>query len=136
MLVDAVAPPASDPAAVLFALVAEALILQDEAEAVLAAVARHEHLGLVAPRGGPLVHRFFRLRDDLPDAYPDVRAAELSAQVGTILLHHAMQVATALEFLAVEGRSARLAQHVSAITGLGRPAEVLDGIYAELRAAR
>jgi hypothetical protein len=133
-LVDGPPPPAPDPGPLLLRIVAEAVILQDEAEAVLAAVGRHEHLGRVAPRGGPLVHRFFTLRDRLPRSPADPRLARLAAQLDTILLHHALQVATALEFLAAEGRSAQLADQVSAITGLGAPAGVLERIYRELRA--
>jgi hypothetical protein len=133
LLVDADRTPVPDHSAVLLRVVAEAVILQDEAEAVLAAVGRHEHLGLVAPRGGPLVHRFFQLRDRLPRHHLDPSTARRTAQLDTILLHHAMQVATALDFLAVEGRSERMAAHVDAIQGLGAPAQLLDGIYAELK---
>jgi len=136
VLLDVAATPAPDPSVTLFGVVAEAMILQDDAEAVLAAVGRHEHLGIVAPRGGPLVHRFFTLRDRLPRRDLDPRTARRTAQLDTILLHHAMQVATALEFLAVAGRSEGMARHVSAIRGLGAPAELLEEIYAELKAER
>jgi hypothetical protein len=123
--------------AVLARIAAEALILQDEAEAVLAAVSRREHLGIVAPRGGPLVYRFFALRDRLSDeqaagrAQPEV--TRLANMLDTILYHHAMQVATALDFLAVEWRSPEMAHQVAAINGLGAPAELLEGVYHELR---
>jgi len=136
VLLDVAATPAPDPSVTLFGVVAEAMILQDDAEAVLAAVGRHEHLGIVAPRGGPLVHRFFTLRDRLPRRDLDPRTARRTAQLDTILLHHGMQVATALEFLAVAGRSEGMARHVSAIRGLGAPAELLEEIYAELKAER
>jgi hypothetical protein len=123
--------------AVLARIAAEALILQDEAEAVLAAVSRREHLGIVAPRGGPLVYRFFALRDRLRDeqaagrAQPEV--TRLANMLDTILYHHAMQIATALDFLAVEWRSPEMAHQVAAINGLGAPAELLEGVYHELR---
>lgn len=136
LLVDAVRAPAPDPSDTLFGIVAEALILQDDAESVLAAVGRHEHLGLLAPRGGPLVHRFFQLRDRMPRHELDPPTARRTAQLDTILLHHAMQVVTALEFLAAEGRSERMAAHVSGIRGLGAPAELLEEIYHELEAER
>jgi hypothetical protein len=123
--------------AVLAQIAAEALILQDEAEAVLAAVGRREHLGIVAPRGGPLVYRFFALRDRLCDEQSAGRAqpqlTRLANTLDTILYHHAMQVATALDFLAVEWRSPEMAQQVAAINGLGAPAELLEGVYHELR---
>ncbi|WP_375425195.1 hypothetical protein [uncultured Friedmanniella sp.] len=119
----------------VFAIVAEAVLLQDAAEEVLVSVGRGEHLGLVAPRGGPLVRRFFALRDALPrprDPWLQARVAALD----TILLHHAMQVATSMEFLAVAGRSDRLSEVTGSYGGLGRPAELLDQTYAELRARR
>ena len=128
-----------DPAALL-RIAAEALILQDEAEAVLAAVGRREHLGIVAPRGGPLVYRFFVLRDRLADerstdeAQPQL--TRLANMLDTILYHHAMQVSTALDFLAVEWRSPEMAHQVATINGLGAPAELLEGIYRELRAMK
>jgi hypothetical protein len=54
----------------------------------------------------------------------------------TILYHHAMQVATALDFLAVEWRSPEMAHQVANITGLGAPAELLESVYRELRALK
>ena len=128
-----------DPAALL-RIAAEALILQDEAEAVLAAVGRREHLGIVAPRGGPLVYRFFALRDRLADerlaGEIQPQLTRLANMLDTILYHHAMQVATALDFLAVEWRSPEMAHQVANITGLGAPAELLEGVYRELRALK
>ncbi len=62
-LVDRDSRPTPSDREVLLRIAAEALILQDEAEAVLLAASQHVHLGLVAPRGGPLVSRFFALRE-------------------------------------------------------------------------
>jgi hypothetical protein len=128
-----------DPAALL-RIAAEALILQDEAEAVLAAVGRREHLGIVAPRGGPLVYRFFALHDRLADERSadeiQPQLTRLANMLDTILHHHAMQVATALDFLAVEWRSPEMAHQVANITGLGAPAELLESVYRELRALK
>jgi hypothetical protein len=132
-LVDRVPQPELDSSAVLLRIAAEAVILQDEAEAVLRAVSQHEHLGQVAPRGGPLVRRFFALREQLPAASDDPRLHRLRTVLDTILYHHAMQVATALEFLALDGRSALMSKQVSAFTGLGSPAELLDDVYRDLR---
>ncbi len=128
---------ADDPPAVLplLRIAAEALILQDEAETVLAAVRRHEHLGYVAPRGGPLVSRFFALRDALPSRPPGPELAAITATLDTVLLHHAMQVATALEFLAVEGRSERAHRQVESLGTLGAPGLALEDAYRRLRAA-
>jgi len=120
------------PLAVLLAIAAEGVILQDEAEAVLAAVSRHGHLGVVAPQGGPLVRRFFSLREQLPVRCADPQLDRLRATLDTIFYHHAMQVATALEFLAFDDRSAELHDMVSGFTDLGEPARLLDGVCSDL----
>jgi hypothetical protein len=135
-LIDSEGQPAPDPSTVLLRIAAEAVILQDEAEAVLAAVSQHEHLGLVAPRGGPLVRRFFGLRDELPCRCDDPELNRIRALLDTIFYHHAMQVATALEFLASDGRSELLYRQVSGFGGLGAPAQLLDEVYRELRDRR
>jgi hypothetical protein len=118
----------------LLRIAAEALILQDEAETVLAAVRRHEHLGWVAPRGGPLVSRFFALRDALPSRPPAPELAAITSTLDTVLLHHAMQVSTALEFLAVEGRSEQAHRQVETLGGLGAPGLALEDAYQQLKA--
>jgi hypothetical protein len=135
-LIDRERRPTPDPTSLLLRIAAEAVILQDEAEAVLAAVSRHEHLGLVAPRGGPLVKRFFDLRDELPGRCDDPELNRVRMQLDTIFYHHAMQVVTALEFLACDGRSELLHRQVSGFTGLGAPAGLLDEVYRELRERR
>jgi hypothetical protein len=132
-LIDSERRPTAEPAAVLLRIAAEAVILQDEAEAVLTAVSQHQHLGLVAPRGGPLVRRFFGLRDQLPGSCADPELNRIRTVLDTIFYHHAMQVATALEFLAFDGRSELLHRQVSGFTGLGPPADVLDEVYRELK---
>jgi hypothetical protein len=132
-LIDSERQPVPEPSAVLLRIAAEAVILQDEAEAVLAAVSHHEHLGLVAPRGGPLVTRFFGLRDQLPSRCADPELNRIRAVLDTIFYHHAMQVANALEFLAFDGRSDLLHRQISGFTGLGAPAGLLDEVYRELK---
>ena len=117
----------------LLRIAAEALILQDEAEAVLAAVRRHEHLGSVAPRAGPLVSRFFALRDALPARPPRPQLAQITSTLETVLQHHAMQVATALDFLAVEGGSERAHRQVETLGALGPAGVALEGAYRQLR---
>jgi hypothetical protein len=135
-LVDEVYAPGPEPAVVMRRIAAEALILQDEAEAVLAMIARSEHLGRVAPRGGPLVRRFFALADELPLPIDcrELDDGRIRGALHTILTHHAMQIATALDFLAVSWRSERLADQTRRIGGLGKPAEILDDLYHELLA--
>jgi len=117
---------------VLRRVAAEAVILQDEAEGVLAEIRAHGHLGVIAPRGGPLVRRFFALRDLLP-AHCEHPDDERLRHVLEVALHnHALLVSMAMDLLAYEWRSPRLAEAVDRIDGLGAAAVALDDAYAEL----
>jgi len=113
-------------------IAAEAVILQDEAEAVVRGAQAREGLGFLAPRGGPLVRRFFSLRDLLPRACDDPADEELRRQLDAILHHHALAVWVALDLLACEWRSDRIARQLDALDGLGEPAVQLDQLYAQL----
>ena len=132
-------PWAADPRlvaeqrATLRRIAAEAVILQDEAEAVIAGVRARQSLGYLAPRGGPVVRRFFALRDRLPEHCDDPDDERLRAIMDVTLHHHAMALATAMEFLALEWRSAEIARQVDALDGLGEPARRLDEVYAALK---
>ena len=119
--------------ATLRRIAAEAVILQDEAEAVIAGVRARQSLGYLAPRGGPVVRRFFALRDRLPEHCDDPDDERLRAIMDVTLHHHAMALATAMEFLALEWRSAEIARQVDALDGLGEPARRLDEVYAALK---
>jgi len=121
-----------DPQAAMRRIAAEAVILQDEAEAVIRGARAREGLGFLAPRGGPLVRRFFGLRDLLPRAYDDPADEERRRQLDAILHHHALAVWVALDLLAYEWRSERIARQLDALDGLGTPAIKLDQLYAEL----
>jgi hypothetical protein len=132
-LIDCESLPTPDTGALLRRIAAEALILQDEAEAVLAGIARGEQLGVAAPRGGPLIRRFFALADELPRVVEERRQSQLAESLRTILIHHAMQLSTALDFLAVSWRSETLARQLARMGGLGEPAELLEAYYRELR---
>jgi hypothetical protein len=113
-------------------IVAEAVILQDEAEAVVRGAQAREGLGFLAPRGGPLVRRFFGLRDLLPRACDDPADEDLRRRLDAILHHHALAVWVALDLLACEWRSERIARQLDALNGLGEPAVELDQLYAQL----
>jgi hypothetical protein len=113
-------------------IVAEAVILQDEAEAVVRGAQAREGLGFLAPRGGPLVRRFFGLRDLLPKACDDPADEALRRRLDAILHHHALAVWVALDLLACEWRSERIARQLDALDGLGEPAVELDQLYAQL----
>ena len=120
--------------ATLRRIAAEAVILQDEAESVIAGIRARQSLGYLAPRGGPVVRRFFALRDRLPTHCDDPDDERLRAIMDVTFHHHAMALATAMEFLALEWRSAEIARQVDALDGLGEPARRLDEVYAALRA--
>lgn len=122
---------AVDPRPALRRIVAEAVILQDEAESLIRGVHARQPLGLLAPRGGPLVRRFFSLRDRLPTcaAADDLR---IRRQVDAILHHHALTLSFALDLLACEWRSPRMSDLIERLDGLGAPAQDLDRIYSEL----
>jgi hypothetical protein len=113
-------------------IVAEAVILQDEAEAVVRGAQAREGLGFLAPRGGPLVRRFFGLRDLLPKACEDPADEDIRRRLDAILHHHALAVWVALDLLACEWRSERIARQLDALDGLGEPAVELDQLYAQL----
>jgi hypothetical protein len=124
--------PLSNPRAAMRRIVAEAVILQDEAESVLRGAQAREGLGFLAPRGGPLVRRFFGLRDLLPKACDDPADEALRRRLDAILHHHALAVWVALDLLACEWRSERIARQLDALDGLGEPAVELDQLYAQL----
>ena len=126
------ADPPSNPRAAMRRIVAEAVILQDEAEAVVRGAQAREGLGFLAPRGGPLVRRFFGLRDLLPKACEDPADEDLRRRLDAILQHHALAVWVALDLLACEWRSERIARQLDALDGLGEPAVELDQLYAQL----
>src|SRR5215212_4619418 len=124
-------PWAADPKVVaeqraaLRRIAAEAVILQDEAESVIAGIRARQSLGTLAPRGGPVVRRFFALRDRLPRRCDDPDDERLREILDVTFHHHAMALATALEFCAVEWRSPEIARQVDAMDGLGPPARRL-----------
>ena len=126
------ADPPGDPRAAMRRIAAEAVILQDEADAVVRGARAREGLGYLAPRGGPLIRRFFGLRDLLPRTCADPGDEELRRRLDAILHHHALAVWVALDLLAYEWRSERIGCQLDALDGLGEPAAQLDQLYAEL----
>jgi hypothetical protein len=124
--------PPSDPRAAMRRIAAEAVILQDEAEAVVRGARAREGLGYLAPRGGPLVRRFFGLRDLLPRACEDPTDEAVRRQLDAILHHHALAVWVALDLLACEWRSEKIGRQLDVLDGLGEPAAQLEELYAEL----
>jgi hypothetical protein len=118
----------------LRAIVAEAVIWQDEAIEVLSGIRRREPLAELAPRGGPLVRRFCELRARLPEsADPELR--RITDVLGPVLDHHALMLSSSLDMLAADWRSPRIVEELEKIEGLGAPAERLERIRAELVAS-
>ena len=139
VLSDALAPTplavlAPDDRTVLRRTAAEAVILQDTAEEVLAQIRAHGHLGVIAPRGGPVARRFYALRDGLPKHCADADDERLRHVLDVAMHSHALLLSMAMDLLAQEGPSPRLADAVSRIDGLGAAATALDAAYAELAA--
>ena len=112
-------------------IVAEAVIWQDAAEELLAAISRREPLAELAPRGGPLIRRFCDLRARLPESGdPEVR--RITGVLGPVFDHHALMLSSSLDMLAVDWRSERIRAELERIDGLGAPAARLEGVRAEL----
>ena len=115
----------------LRAIVAEAVIFQDSAEELLAAISRREPLAELAPRGGPLIRRFCDLGMRLPES-DDREIQRITAVLGPVFDHHAMMLKYSLDMLAVDWRSTRIVEELEKIEGLGAPAARLEDIRAEL----
>jgi hypothetical protein len=128
---------ANDPAqalGALRALVAEGIIWQDEAAALMLRVRNHEPLSELAPLGGPLVDRFTALRERLP------RSSDATVQRHTTVLvkvfdHHALLLSASLDLLAADWRSERMSEELGRLDGLGAPANWLEAIWEELSSA-
>ena len=134
VLVDLAAGSSTDAEhALLRRIAAEAVILQDQADVALRQARARAPLGQIAPYAGPLVHRFFRLRERLPRRCADPGDERLRASLDVILHHHALLVATALDLLAYEYRSEYVASAVESME-IGEPGRRLDEVYAELSA--
>jgi hypothetical protein len=128
--VDVLAPRASE-LALLRRIAAEALILQDDAEALLRQIRAREPLAELAPRGGRLSSRFLALSAALPVSQ-DPYVREYVARLREILDHHMLMLSASLDLLAVAWRSERLEDEIDRITGLGRPARWLEDLRFEL----
>jgi hypothetical protein len=118
----------------LRAIVAEAVIWQDAAEEVLAAISRREPLRDLAPRGGPLIRRFCELADRLPES-DDPELRRITTVLRPVFDHHALMLSSSLDMLAVDWRSERIRAELERIDGLGEPAQRLDGIRSALVAS-
>ena len=121
----------ADRRAQLRRIVAEAVVLQDQAVDLLADIRDREPLAEMASRGGPLSRRFFELRRQLPSPV-DGELARQCDTAGVVLDHHGTVIAYALEMLAAAWRSQAIVAQLERLDGLGGPAERLDALYSEL----
>jgi hypothetical protein len=115
-----------------FAIVVdEAIVLQDSTELMLCEIRDQRPLADLAERGGPVISRFETLRRELPAA----RGPDLARRIDLldrILAHHAMVLSASLDLLSVNWRSERMVEELGKIAGLGRPAQWLEALKAEL----
>jgi hypothetical protein len=119
--------------AALRRIVAEAVILQDQAEALLIELRDERDLAAVAPPAGRIMQRYVRLRHALP-ACGDAEMDRQTAVLRTIFDHHVLMLNSCRALLAAEWRSERLAAQLDRIDGLGPPAAKLDRVRAEILA--
>jgi hypothetical protein len=112
-------------------IVAEALILQDEAEALLLELRDRRDLAQIAPPCGRLMFRFAALADALPSC-GDPAMDRHTAVLRAVLDHHVLMLNTSRALLAAEWRSDRLTQQIDRIDGLGPPARTLERVRAEI----
>jgi hypothetical protein len=112
-------------------IVAEAVLLQDQAAELLAEIRDRGPLAVLAPRGGPMATRFFELRRELPPP-ADLDMARQCATVSVVLDHHGTLIVTALQMLSVDWRSEAIVEQLERLDGLGAPALRLDAVYEEL----
>jgi hypothetical protein len=132
VLGEAVDDTRRDRRADLLRVVAEGVVLQDQAVAVLTDIRAGAPLADVAQRGGPLARRFLDLREQVP-APVDADMARQCATASVVLDHHGQVIVYALELLAADWRrTPQITEQLERLDGLGVPAERLDTLYAEL----
>ena len=112
-------------------IVAEAVVLQDQAAELVCDIRRRDPLHELASRGGPIARRFFELRRQIPPP-GDGEMARQCETASTVLDHHGTMVTFALELAAMEWRGDAISEQLERLDGLGAPAERLDALYTEL----
>jgi hypothetical protein len=126
-------PVRADEWAVLRRMLAEAVILQDTAEALLARFPERPDPAEVAPACGRVRLRFAQMRQELAGfSDPDVR--RYCASLRQVFDHHALLLDTSMGLLAGAARVEALAARLDDIDGLGPPARRLEAIRARVLA--
>jgi hypothetical protein len=111
--------------------VAEALILQDAAEDVLAWLHDRPDPAEAARSCGRLTRRFVQLREQLP-AGGDPELDQYTGALEEVLDHHILMLKTSVGLLAGAARSERLSERLDAVDGLGFPAQRLEAIRFDI----
>ena len=112
-------------------IVAEALILQDAAEALLLELRDERDLGAIAPPAGRLMNRFIALGHALPSC-GDPAMDRHTELLRRIFDHHVLMLNSARALLAAEWSSERLTAQIDRIDGLGAPARTLERVRREI----
>ena len=126
-------PPRATAAdwALLRRIVAEAVLLQDDAEELLIGLRRRPDPSEVARPCGRLKCRFAELRTELPEG-ADPELERFTAAVRQVLDHHLLMLHTSVGLLSAGQRNDRLDARLDDIDGLGNPARRLDALRREL----
>ena len=111
--------------------VAEALILQDAAEAALIKLRERPDPAEAARSCGRLTRRFAELREALP-AKSDPELDRYTEALEQVLDHHVLMLKTSVGLLAGAARSERLAERLDAVDGLGCAADRLEAIRFDI----
>ena len=127
-------PARPDVVARLRRIAADAVILQDEAAALMGDIRAREPLRETSRRGGRIVSRFVALAGALP-VTPEPDLQRMVDRLRCILNHHAMLLSSSLDLLAVDWRSERMVEQLERLDGLGPPAEWLEAIRAQIEDA-
>jgi hypothetical protein len=111
--------------------VAEALILQDAAEELLATLRDRPDPADAARSCGRLTRRFVQLREALPSG-EDPEIDLCTGALEQVLDHHILTLKTSVGLLAGAARSERLAERLDAVDGLGSAARRLEAIRFDI----
>jgi hypothetical protein len=127
-------PVRTDEWALLRRMLAEAIIVQDQADELLARF-REERPdpATVAPACGRIRCRFAQMRLDLA-SFTDPEVRRYCARLRPIFDHHALLLDTSIGLLAGSARVEALAERLNDIDGLGPQARRLEALRLEVLA--
>jgi hypothetical protein len=111
--------------------VAEALILQDAAEDLLATFHDRPEPAEAARSCGRITRRLVQLREALPSG-DDPEVDVCTGALEQVLDHHILMLKTSVGLLSGAERSERLAERLDAVDGLGDAARRLEAIRFDI----